>query len=498
MDQVILITDNFKVFLDSLDLIQLLCVEITEKVAGNGKGMCCEEGRRKMKCNENDVGCNTNENNKGGNSGFNEDVFDDDEEFRFDCCDDSDGATSDDEDFSVYGRQIEDESEKQKLPLKRKGSSMPTKDVKELEPHVQLELNSLNLVVGQRYDSKGALETRLKILSVLKKFDFVVDKSTPSLLVVKCWVEECSWRVRATPVGDSASFYVRVYISEHTCSVMDRSSRSRKASPDILAVLYKDYVGGIEPTVLPSHVANLMSFRFGIQMKYWKAHRTLKIARDLVRGSPEKGYETLPAYLYMIKRDNPGTFTRLEVDGSERFKYLFIAYGASMSGFPFLRKVVVVDGTYLQGKYKGTLLIATAQDGNFQIFPIAFAIVDTENDNSWEWFFRQLNSVIPDDERLAIISDRHKAIGNAIGKRYRGGDAFGLVKKAANCFRLSDFETIFAQIGELNPVLHSYLLRADVKMWARVHFPGDRYNLTTTNIAESINKCYQSPGVYQL
>ncbi|XP_024016380.1 uncharacterized protein LOC112089858 [Eutrema salsugineum] len=124
-----------------------------------------------------------------------------------------------------------------------------------------------------------------------------------------------------------------------------------------------------------------------------------------------------------------------------------------------MRKVVVVDGTFLHGKYKGTLLLATTQDGNFNIFPIAFAVVDTENDESWEWFFTQLHRVIPDDEGLAIISDRHKSIGNAIGK-----------------------------IQEANPALHAYLVKADICMWSRVHFQGDRYNFTTSNIAESLNK----------
>ena len=104
----------------------------------------------------------------------------------------------------------------------------------------------------------------------------------------------------------------------------------------------------------------------------------------MVRGTSESGYEKLPAYLYMIRRANPGTLTRLVVDESQRFKYLFLAFGASINGFPFMRKVVVVDGTFLKGKYKGTLLTATAQDGNFQIFRIAFAMVDTENDESWE------------------------------------------------------------------------------------------------------------------
>ena len=243
-------------------------------------------------------------------------------------------------------------------------------------------------------------------------------------------------------------------------------------------------------------------------MDYWKARRTLIAARDLVMGSSENGYQELPTYLHMIRMSNPGTLTRLEVDTENRFKYLFLAFGASITGFPYLRKVVVVDGTFLQGKYKGTLLIATSQDGNFQIFPIAFAVVDTENDESWTWFFRQLSRVIPDDEGLALISDRHKSIGKAIAVvyplasrgictyhlyknillRYRGRDLFGLVKKAANSFRVTDFQATFDTIKELNPDLHAYLERADVRKWARAHFRGDRYNLLTSNIAESINK----------
>ena len=123
-------------------------------------------------------------------------------------------------------------------------------------------------------------------------------------------------------------------------------------------------------------------------------------------------------------------------------------------------------------------------------------------------FFRQLSRVIPDDEGLALISDRHQSIGKAIAVvyplasrgictyhlyknillRYRGRDLFGLVKKDANSFRLTDFQETFETIKELNPALHAYLERADVRKWARAHFKGDRYNLLTSNIAESINR----------
>lgn len=242
-------------------------------------------------------------------------------------------------------------------------------------------------------------------------------------------------------------------------------------------------------------------------MDYWKSYRTLRHARLLDQGTPERSFEELPSYLYMIRQANPGTVAKLQIDENARFKYVFLSFGASVAGFEFMRKVIVVDGTFLHGSYKGTLLTALAQDGNFQIFPIAFGVVDTENDESWRWFFTQLKVVIPDDPDLAIISDRHKSIGKAIGEVYPSASRgictyhlyknilvkfkrkhmFRLVKNAARCFRLSDFNAAFNEIAEVHPELHGYLQRANVKLWARVHFPGNRYNLMTSNIAESMN-----------
>ena len=72
--------------------------------------------------------------------------------------------------------------------------------------------------------------------------------------------------VRATPVGDSTKFHVRVFKSEHTCSVRKRSSCSRQATHQILGLLYKDYVGGIGPKVVPIHVAEALNKRFQIKV----------------------------------------------------------------------------------------------------------------------------------------------------------------------------------------------------------------------------------------
>ena len=104
---------------------------------------------------------------------------------------------------------------------------------------------------------------------------------------------------------------------------------------------------------------------------------------------------------------NTGTKTDLIVDECNRFKYLFFAIGASIKGWMYCTPVIVVDGTFLKSTYGGTLLTASAQNANRKIHPIAFAIVDSENDASWEWFMIKLKETCGEREGQCIISDKH-------------------------------------------------------------------------------------------
>jgi len=194
-----------------------------------------------------------------------EDEDSDEDNDRFDYCDDSDGATSDDENFTSYGFPPDQVQESQGSPTKMSSATV-LKTPKENCTHNRFDLSSFKLEVGQSFDSKDALATRLKICSVVHKFDFDVDKSTRTLWFVKCWVKGCTWKLRATPVGESSRFTIRVYVDEHSCSVTERSSRSRQATPEILGLLYKDYIGGVDRTILPRHVESAMNMSFGIKV----------------------------------------------------------------------------------------------------------------------------------------------------------------------------------------------------------------------------------------
>lgn len=123
-------------------------------------------------------------------------------------------------------------------------------------------------------------------------------------------------------------------------------------------------------------------------------------------------------YIHLLKQSNWDTLCNLETtnagDGSKRFKSLFLCMGASMEAVKYLRQVVVVDGIQLTGKFKECLLITSMKDGNFQIFSVAFILVDSENDAFWLWFFKQLLPVFGGCESLYFVSDRHGSIRRGV------------------------------------------------------------------------------------
>ncbi|ESQ43470.1 hypothetical protein EUTSA_v10015794mg, partial [Eutrema salsugineum] len=237
-------------------------------------------------------------------------------------------------------------------------------------------------------------------------------KSTKNLFVAKCRVEGCAWMVRASVKNDASTFWVTKYVKHHTCSIAHRMAHRGKSTPKYIGQLFISYFGIIDG-LTPVHVRVSMKHMFGIRIDYTTSYRSLIYAQQLVRGTAEDGYASLPAYLHSVNKANPGTVSALHVDSNNKFKYLFLAFGASIAGFQYMRRVIVVDGCHLTGKYEGTLLVATAQDGNFQIFPLAFGIVDGEDDASWEWFFSKLRECVSDGYPLVIVSDRHNSIKKA-------------------------------------------------------------------------------------
>ncbi|KAL0294464.1 UNVERIFIED_CONTAM: hypothetical protein Sangu_3217300 [Sesamum angustifolium] len=168
-------------------------------------------------------------------------------------------------------------------------------------------------------------------------------------------------------------------------------------------------------------VLNNMSLAHGYDVPYQKAWYSLKMAREIVYGTWESSVQKLPAYLGAIQKYNPGTIVEWKHKGFQAstgkyvMGYVFWAFKPCIDRFQFCRNVISVDGTHLYTKYKYKLLIAAAMDGNQQVLPLAFAVVDEEIYPSWKWFLQQLSRHIIRGRRgMCLISDRHGGLIKAV------------------------------------------------------------------------------------
>ena len=105
---------------------------------------------------------------------------------------------------------------------------------------------------------------------------------------------------------------------------------------------------------------------------------------------------------------------------TEIFQCVFWSFKPSIEGFQHCRPVMSIDGTHLYGKYKGKLLIAMGCDENNQLFPLAFAIIEGENTDSWGWFLACIRNRVTQRTGICVISYRHLGIMVAMADPHLG------------------------------------------------------------------------------
>ncbi|XP_073049638.1 uncharacterized protein [Primulina eburnea] len=158
------------------------------------------------------------------------------------------------------------------------------------------------------------------------------------------------------------------------------------------------------------------------------------------------------------------------------------------------------------------MLIAVGLDGNNQILPLAFAIVDEETYDSWKWFLELLcKHVVRGSTCLCLISNRHRGIINAVEeipdfRHPRGVHHFclrhvcsnfnthfknvhlkDLCWKAGTQHQIRKFDAIMDEIKNLESRAFVYLSEIDKHKWTLAHDGGWRRGVMTSNLSECLN-----------
>ncbi|KAJ9564118.1 hypothetical protein OSB04_000084 [Centaurea solstitialis] len=333
---------------------------------------------------------------------------------------------------------------------------------------------------GQVFETKNELIIELGMKCLQEGFEHRTHRSSTTRYEVLCVNSGCAWRMTARKVGDSGMFHVRFFNDVHTCSRTQLNSNHRQANK-----------------------------KFGLSIGYATGWRARWNALDSIRGSPSESFTRLPAYLYNLELTNPGTQTSIRVDTEGRFEECFVALGVAIHTFlQNLRRVLIIDAAHLKGPYLGTMFLVVAMDGNNNIVPIAFGVGKSETADEWTWFLSKLKRCIGEPEGLVFMSDRAASINAAITTIFpnshhalccrhlvmnvRSRDARIKVFKtpywkACKAYTTYVFDRMMNILRVSIPDGARLMEEVGVERWSRVYFPGIRYNIMTSNSAESIN-----------
>ncbi|XP_073046153.1 uncharacterized protein [Primulina eburnea] len=383
----------------------------------------------------------------------------------------------------------------------------------DIDTHVQANNDTYSftdgssLFIGQRFSSKTEIKKVLSKIALGSSFESESVKSSRNIYSVRCVNKGCSWRIWTSKHENSTDFVIRTYCNTHNCDLTGMRRRHRQGSSSIVCDMLVENFGGQQKTPQPKSIMTMMRNK-GVDITYYKALKGKQLAHDIFRGDPERSFGLLPSYLKMVERMNPGSIIDLVVDEHNRFKYLFLAYGACARGYRCMRKVVSIDGTWLKGKYDGTLLVASAQDGDFHQYPLAWNVVDVESIASWSWFLTKLLEVVVDEEELVIISDRHPGIIAAVAAVYKNAHnghciwhlsqnmkirckkkgCTEMFMRLAKIYKQTDFDLEYEKFKKIYLDAAKFLDESDsFDRWTRAYSPRSRYNIMTTNGVESIN-----------
>jgi len=258
------------------------------------------------------------------------------------------------------------------------------------------DIENPTIMKGMRFSSFEEMQYFLADYAVKKFRPFYVIHSDRNLRYEVACKQGCLWRVWARFVKSTGQWKISRVVQPHTCRTavakqVHSQLTARYLSRRILAIVMKD-----NDTSIPSLIESIFAFS-SYRVKYSKAWRAKQHAIAMLWGDWAESYGHVPRVLQAMAHFNPGVkwfpyTTGLMQSPNGVLKHVlhrvFWCFPQCLLAFQRCRPVILVDGTFLTGKYQGTLMMAVSVDAESQIVPLAFAVVESENLESWSWFMK--------------------------------------------------------------------------------------------------------------
>lgn len=265
---------------------------------------------------------------------------------------------------------------------------------------------------GMLFTDVGQFREAMKNLIIRGGRKVQRKKNEQEKVSAECLGTGCEWYIYARVIPGEKTFKLRKFMNQYTCG------RSHDVQQIDAKWIAKEYVEEFRTDrdwkVKSLKASVLRDTKIGIP-KY-KAYRAKREAVKMVLGDHVEQFRRIQDYEHTLLHVNPGSMVVIKCDVSEDpavnpiFERMFISFKAQIDGFKAgCRPFIGVDGTHVKLPNGAQILAATGRDAHNNMYPIAFALVESENNNSWEWFLNCLRDCIGNGEEhggWVFMSDR--------------------------------------------------------------------------------------------
>jgi hypothetical protein len=277
----------------------------------------------------------------------------------------------------------------------------------------EVDIVNPNLKLRMKFSNIQLFREAVKQYNVRKGKDIRFEKIERAKCVAMCRDPDCGYRVYGRQMATEASFEIRSLRPKHSCTRVYKSSIVD--SRWIADKLYDKFK--VQPDMPLRVIQDEVKRKWNVKVSRSQMYRGRKKTEKKIYGGLGEQYGSLWDYCETLRRTNPGSCVMMKVERPNpnlpaKFQRLYLSVVAMKKGFlEGCRPVIGLDGCFLKGPYKGTLLAAIGRDANNNMYPIAIAVVESETKDSWTWFLECLVSDLGHHERHTaptFISDRQK------------------------------------------------------------------------------------------
>ncbi|KAJ3674080.1 hypothetical protein LUZ60_006072 [Juncus effusus] len=368
--------------------------------------------------------------------------------------------------------------------------------------------------VGQEFDNVKDFRDQLCKYSIGKGFVYRFVKNETTRATVRCVNQGCPWRLHASESSRNKKFVIKKLNDVHTCGG-GLGDGQRRATRQWLTGIIKDKLHD-NPTVKPKDIARDIYESFGLALTYSQVWRGREVAQKELYQALKETYTQLPWFCERILETNPGSVAILSPLVDSKFRRFFVSFHASLHGFEHgCRPLIFLDKIPLKTTNEFRLLAAAGVDGDDASFPLAFAIVEEENYDSWVWFLLQLKYAVTTSRTLTFVSDRQKGLDIAVpqvfGDSHHAYCLTHLVEelknelkkdswsnqvkdsilddftRAAQACSIEDFNASIDSIRNISNEVADWIMATKPENWSDAIFRGGRYDHFSSNIVDGFN-----------